>query len=135
HQFSNTRLENTERVKKAIKSGIINIMAHPTNRIIFVRKSIDVNIEEIFNTASQFGVSLEVNVFPNRMDLSTGLIKEARRAHVKFFSIGTDAHNRGHLYFMKYGIKILRRAWVKREEVLNTYRLEEIRDLLCVKTH
>ncbi|MGB9769103.1 MULTISPECIES: PHP domain-containing protein [Caldisericum] len=135
HQFSNTRFENTERVKKAIKSGIINIMAHPTNRIIFVRKSIDVNIEEIFNTASQFGVSLEVNVFPNRMDLSTGLIKEARRAHVKFFSIGTDAHNRGHLYFMKYGIKILRRAWVKREEVLNTYRLEEIRDLLCVKTH
>jgi Histidinol phosphatase and related hydrolases of the PHP family len=135
HQFSNTRFENTERVKKAIKSGIINVVAHPTNRIIFVRKSIEVDIGEIFETASKYGVSLEVNLFPNRMDLSTGLIKEAKRAHVKYFSVGTDAHNRGHLHFMKYGVKILRRAWVRKEEVLNTYSLEELRDLLCVKTH
>ena len=135
HQFSNTRFENTERVKKAIKSGIINVVAHPTNRIIFVRKSIEVDIGEIFEAASKYGVSLEVNLFPNRMDLSTGLIKEAKRAHVKYFSVGTDAHNRGHLHFMKYGVKILRRAWVKKEEVLNTYSLEELRDLLCVKTH
>lgn len=134
HQFSNTRFENTERVKKAIKSGIINIVAHPTNRIIFVRKSIEVDVGEIFEVASKYNVSLEVNLFPNRMDLSTGLIKEAKRAHVKYFSVGTDAHNRGHLQFMKYGIKILRRAWVKKEDVLNTYNLEDLKELLCVRT-
>jgi DNA polymerase (family 10) len=135
HQFSSTNFENTERVKKAIKSSIINIVAHPTNRIIFLRKSIEVDIGTIFEEAYKNDVALEVNLFPNRMDLNTGLIKEARRAKVKFFSVGTDAHNRGHLHFMKYGIKILRRAWVRSEEILNSYSLEALKELLWTKTH
>jgi len=135
HQFSQTRFENTERVKKAIESGIIDVVAHPTNRVIFLRNSIEVDINKIFEVASKEKVALEINLFPNRMDLSTGLIKEARRSEVKYFSVGTDAHSRGHLNFMKYGIKLLKRAWVKKEEILNTYSLEELKDLLWTRVH
>jgi len=135
HQFSLTRLENTQRIKKAMKSGLMNTLAHPTNRLIFVRKSIDLDIEEIFKTASKFNIALEINLFPNRIDLNTGLIKEARRSLVKYFTIGTDSHNKGHLNFMKYGVKILKRAWVRKEEVLNTYSLEDIREVLWTQIH
>lgn len=135
HQFSQTRFENTDRVKKAIESGIIDVVAHPTNRVIFLRNSIEVDINKIFEVASKEKVALEINLFPNRMDLSTGLIKEARRSEVKYFSVGTDAHSRGHLNFMKYGIKLLKRAWVKKEEILNTYSLEELKDLLWTRVH
>jgi DNA polymerase (family 10) len=135
HQFSQTRFENTERVRKAIESGIIDIVAHPTDRVIFLRNSIEVDINKIFEVASREKVALEINLFPNRMDLSTGLIKEARRSGVKYFSVGTDAHSRGHLNFMKYGVKLLKRAWVKKEEILNTYSIEELKDLLWTRVH
>jgi len=100
-----------------------------------LRNSIEVDINKIFEVASKEKVALEINLFPNRMDLSTGLIKEDEKVGSKIFSVGTDAHSRGHLNFMKYGIKLLKRAWVKKEEILNTYSLEELKDLLWTRVH
>jgi len=71
-------IENTLRMKKAIESGLLNAVAHPTNRMIFVRKSIDLDLEEIFKTASKEHVALEVNLFPTRMDLSSSLNKRGK---------------------------------------------------------
>jgi len=135
HVFSQTNYENTERVKKAIESGLINVIAHPTGRIIHVREAMPLNFDEISKAASKNGVTLEINLFPNRIDLSSGLVKEARRNGLKYFSIGTDAHNTGHLNFMEYGIKILRRSWVKREELINTFELKELREFLWNRKH
>ncbi|PIX28442.1 MAG: hypothetical protein COZ65_04665 [Caldiserica bacterium CG_4_8_14_3_um_filter_35_18] len=135
HAFSKTNYENTERVKKAIESGLINVIAHPTGRIIHVREAMPLNFDEISKAASKNRVTLEINLFPNRIDLSSGLVKEARRNGLKYFSIGTDAHNTGHLNFMEYGIKILRRSWVKREELINTFELKELREFLWNRKH
>lgn len=135
HKFSNSSFENTYRIKKALNSGLVDTLAHPTNRIVFIRRSIPINLEEIFEVAFKKSVALEINLFPNRMDLSSGLIKQAKRSHVKYFSVGTDAHSVGHLNFMKYGIKILKRAWVKKEEVLNTFCYNDIRNVKWIKTH
>jgi DNA polymerase (family 10) len=135
HAFSQTNYENTERVKKAIESGLINVIAHPTGRIIHVREAMPLNFDEISKAASKNRVTLEINLFPNRIDLSSGLVKEARRNGLKYFSIGTDAHNTGHLNFMEYGIKILRRSWVKREELINTFELKELREFLWNRKH
>jgi DNA polymerase (family 10) len=135
HTFSATNYENTERVKKAIESGLINVIAHPTGRIIHIREAMPLNFDEISISASKNNVALEINLFPNRIDLSSGLVKEARRNGLKYFSIGTDAHNTGHLNFMEYGIKILKRSWIKKEELINTFELKELRKFLWNKKH
>ncbi len=135
HNFSQSSYENTDRVIKAIKSGIINCIAHPTGRIIRAREPMNIDFGKVVEESASSNVALEVNLFPNRMDLSTGFIKQARMGGAKLFSIGTDAHNAGHLNFMEYGLKILRRAWVRPEEVLNTYDLEDLREILWTKKH
>lgn len=134
HNFSQDKYKNTFRVKNAIKQGV-SILAHPTGRIYRVRPPIPLDIEEIINESIKYGVALEINLFPNRMDLSSELIKLARKNGLKRFAAGTDAHNLGHLSFMKFGIKILRRAWIEPKELLNTYNRSEIKEELWTMKH
>jgi DNA polymerase (family 10) len=135
HLFSQTNYENTERVKRAIESRMINIVAHPTGRIIHVRESMPLNFDTISRAASKNDVALEINLFPNRIDLSSGLVREARRNGVKYFSIGTDAHNIGHLSFMEYGLKILKRSWIRSNELINTFEIKELKEFLWNRKH
>ncbi len=135
HIFSQTNYENTQRVKKAIESRLINLLAHPTGRIIHIREPIPLNFDDISIAASKNNVALEINLFPNRIDISSGLVKQAKRNGLKYFSIGTDAHNTGHLNFMEYGIKILKRSWIKSEELINTFELKELKEFLWNRKH
>jgi DNA polymerase (family 10) len=135
HIFSQTNYENTQRVKKAIESRLINLLAHPTGRIIHIREPIPLNFDDISRAASKNNVALEINLFPNRIDISSGLVKQAKRNGLKYFSIGTDAHNTGHLNFMEYGIKILKRSWIKSEELINTFELKELKEFLWNRKH
>ncbi len=133
--FNETGDVNTMRLRNALSNRYINILAHPMGRLVSVRDGFSFNVETILDYAKKNNIALEINVFPKRMDLSVNLIKQARNFGVKYFSIGTDSHNVGHLNFMHYGVKILRRAYLTKEELVNTFELDELRRFLCIKRH
>ncbi len=133
--FDENLIANNIRVEKALSNENTNILAHPTGRLVSLRKGFSIDMNKLFSVAKKHKTVLEINVFPKRMDLSASLVKQARRAGVEFFSIGTDSHNVGHMNFMRYGVKILRRAWLTPENVVNTFDLKELKGFLCRKTH
>lgn len=134
HNYSQDKDQNTRRIINSFKRGI-DILAHPSGRIVKMRSPLPFDFDEIINESINKGIILEINLFPTRLDLSVDLIKQCRRKGVRFFSIGTDAHNRGHLNFMKLGIKLLRRAWIEPKEVLNSYDSKEIEEIIWKKIH
>jgi DNA polymerase (family 10) len=135
HSFSQKGSDNSARIVKAMRTNLVNTIAHPTGRLLNVRESMSIDFNRIVEEAASTNTALEVNLFPNRMDLSTGLIKQALRKGVKKFTVGSDSHNAGHLNFMEYGLKMLRRAWLMPENILNTYQLEELKEILWTKKH
>jgi len=90
------------------------------------------SVEKIFKTAAKLGKILEINAFPNRLDLPDVLIREAKRFGVRF-SIGTDSHQTSQLALMEYGVANARRGWVEAKEVINTLPLKKIKDILNLK--
>jgi DNA polymerase (family 10) len=131
--FDSSAAENTARIIDALSNKFVDVFAHPTGKMVDVRQGYAVNLSKVFEVAAKKGVAMEINLFPKRMDLSSGLVKQARRMGVKYFSVGTDAHNVGHLNMMSYGIKILRRAWLKKGDVVNTFNFKEVKEFLCKK--
>ncbi len=118
--------EMTKRIIKAFDTGYINIFAHPTERIINQRPPIKMNLDKIFEAAKDNGVALEIDSFPNRLDLSDENILLARKYGVKF-AIDTDAHRTEHLKLMRYGVSTAKRGWLTKDQVINTRSLKELR--------
>ncbi len=133
--FDESPNSNNIRISKALSNKKTNVLAHPTGRLVSMRSGFSIDMSRLFSLARNNGVVLETNVFPKRMDLSASLIKQARRAGVEFFSVGTDSHNVGHMNFMRYGVKILRRAWLTPDNVINTFEFEELKGFLCKMKH
>ena len=117
--------EMTNRVVKALDSGHVDILAHPTDRLINEREPIQLDLDKVFEAAERNNVVLEVNAFPNRLDLNDENILKARNYKVKF-EVGTDSHRTSHLEFMRYGIGTARRGWLTKEQVINTYDLDKL---------
>ncbi len=117
--------EMTKRVVKALESGHVNILAHPTDRLINEREPIQIDLDKVFEAAEANNVVLEVNSFPNRLDLNDENILKARNYKVKF-EIGTDSHRTDHMEFMRYGIGTARRGWLTKQDVINTYSLADL---------
>jgi len=115
----------TERIKKAIENPYVDIIAHPTGRLLSGREGYDVDIDEVIEYASKYNVVLEINAYPDRLDLNDVNIMKAKSKNVKF-SIGTDAHNIGMLKYIKFGIGMARRGFLTPSSVINTYPLEKI---------
>ncbi|HOK56297.1 MAG TPA: DNA polymerase/3'-5' exonuclease PolX [bacterium] len=115
----------TERIKKAIENPFVDIIAHPTGRLLSGREGYEVNIDEIIEYASKFNVALEINCYPDRLDLNDVNILKGKTKNL-FFSLGTDAHNTGMLKYMKFGIGMARRGWLTKREILNTYKWENM---------
>jgi len=115
----------TERIKRAIENPYVDIIAHPTGRLLSGREGYEVNIDEVIEYASKFNVILEINCYPDRLDLNDVNILKAKKKNIKF-SLGTDSHNIGMLKYIRFGIGIARRGWLTKEEILNTYKWEEM---------
>ncbi|MGC8888371.1 MAG: DNA polymerase/3'-5' exonuclease PolX [Candidatus Micrarchaeia archaeon] len=109
----------TKRIIKAIESGYIDILAHPTDRLIGERDPINFDFDKVFEAAKENNVVLEINAFPNRLDLNDEGIFKAREYGL-MFAIGTDAHRLSHFDYMRFGVGTARRGWAKKEEVINT---------------
>lgn len=115
----------TRRLLNAIENPHVDIIAHPTCRLIGEREPAAVDIEAVFKAALKHNKALEINAMPDRLDLKDTHIYRARELGVKL-AIGTDAHSTAQLGFMRFGIGIARRGWCRAEDVLNTRPLEEV---------
>jgi len=115
----------TRRIIKAMENPHVDIIAHPTCRILGQREAIALDMEAIFRAAAQTGTALEINAMPDRLDLKDMHIFRARELGVKL-SLGTDAHATEHLPLMRFGVGIARRGWAGAGHILNTLLAEGV---------
>ncbi len=125
-----SRQEMTARLLRAIGNPFVDIIGHPTARLIGQRAAIDVDLDEVFAAAARTGTALEINGFPDRLDLSDELVRRALRAGVRF-AISADAHAVRQLDYMKFGIATAGRGWAGKADVINTYPLDKLRRFLA----
>lgn len=118
--------EQTKRVIKAFETGYVNIMGHPTDRLINQRPAIDMDLDKVFEAAADNNVAMEVNSSPDRLDLNDENILKAKKYKLKF-SIDTDSHATDHLLLMRYGVSMSKRGWLTKEMVINTLDYEKIK--------
>jgi len=121
-----TRREITGRLIIAMENENVDIIAHPTGRIIGEREAYDVDIDAMLDAAADTGTVLEINAYPNRLDLSDVNARKAKNKGVKI-AIGTDAHNTGHLGLMEFGVDVARRGWLEKGDIMNTRNAKEVR--------
>jgi len=115
----------TKRIIKAMENTNVDILAHPTCRLLPAREPVAVDMEAIFQAAVRTDTMLEVNAMPSRLDLKDIHTYRARELGVKL-TIDTDAHSTGHLGFMRFGIGVARRGWCQAQDIFNTRPLEEV---------
>lgn len=121
--FNLPKEKMTARIIRAMKHPNVNIIAHPTGRIIFQRPAYEIDLDKILRAAKEFGVAMEINAFFDRLDLRDEDIRKAVGLGVKLV-ISTDAHNKNHLNLMEYGIAQARRGWATEKDILNTQPLD-----------
>jgi DNA polymerase (family 10) len=127
--FGQSREEMTARIIRALENPYVNIIGHPTARMIGHRPPLDYDLDEVFRAAARTGTALEVNAFPDRLDLRDEHILWARRHGVKF-AVNTDSHSTVHLAFMRFGVGTAQRGWLTKADVINAWPLSKLRPFL-----
>lgn len=115
----------TDRILKALENPYVDIIGHPTGRLISQRSGYEIDLEKILEKAKQFKKALEINAYPDRLDLSDVHARKAMEMGVTL-AINTDAHKEESLSAMRYGIGIARRAWLTKANILNCLGWQEI---------
>jgi len=118
--------DNTERLLKAIENKYVNIIAHPSGRIINQRPPYPVDWDKVFKAASENNVALEINSYFNRLDLNDVLAYKAYKEYNCKFAINTDSHFIDQFWMIILGVGQARRAWLPKETIVNTYPLEKL---------
>lgn len=116
--------EQTKRMILAMQNKYVDIIAHPTGRIIQKRPPYKIDIEKVLKTASQTNTIMEINAFPDRLDLDTQNTRLAKSLGVKVV-VNSDAHHSNHFNFINLGVAVARRAGLEQKDVLNTLPLEK----------
>lgn len=116
----------TDRVLKAMSHPSVDILAHPTGRLINRREPFAMDVETVLEAAAELQVAVELNANPNRLDFSDVHVHRAKELGVPVV-ISTDAHNPAGLHHMRFGVDQARRGWLGPDDVLNTRSLEDFR--------
>ncbi len=122
----------TRRIIKAFENKYVNILSHPTGRLIGKRDPYEVDMEAIIKAAKDTGTYLEINAYPERLDLNDVHARRAKEAGV-LMSIDTDSHAALQLESMKYGVMTARRGWIEKKDVINARPLAKLLKLLYAK--
>jgi DNA polymerase (family 10) len=128
-KFNLSRAAMTKRIVRALQHPHVQILGHPTGRLIGRREPYQVDLEQIFAAAADQGVALEINAQPERLDLDDVQARAAHEAGVHLV-ISTDAHRVEELGCMRYGVDQARRGWCEAHHVLNTLSLTQLRSSL-----
>lgn len=121
--------EMTERVLNAMNNDFLNVLSHPMGRILNRRNPIQINLLKIFKAAAESGIIMEINAYPDRLDLPDLNCFKARDYNLKF-SIGTDAHHKEDLKYMELGVATARRGWLEKKDIINTLDIKRLKKLL-----
>lgn len=121
----------TKRLMTAINSPYVTVISHPTGRLLNKRESYEADWPEIFKACAKTQTLLEINAYPDRLDLPDTLIREAKKYGVKFI-IDTDAHRLSHMDHMRYGVAVARRGWATGADIVNTLPWVEFKKLFRV---
>ena len=125
--FTLTEAEMTQRIVRAIENPFVNIIGHPTGRLLGRRPMYSLNLEEVIAAAAENKTVLEINGSPSRLDLDPEFVRMAKKAGV-LLAVNTDAHDIGLFARREFGLNVARRGWLTKAEVINTYTLEELRE-------
>ena len=125
--FNLTEAEMTKRIIRAIENPFVNIIGHPTGRMLGYRPMYPLNLGEVIAAAAENDTVLEINGSPSRLDLDPEFVRMAKEAGV-LLSVNTDAHGIPQLAHRRTGLNVARRGWLTKAEVINTYTLEELRE-------
>ena len=127
-KFRLSREKQTERIIRAMDSRYCHILGHPTGRLINEREPYDIDMEKIMEAAKERGCFMELNAQPERLDLNDVHCKLAKEMGVKV-AVSTDAHSIDDLDCMRFGVGQARRGWLEPDDVVNTRRWRELREL------
>ncbi|WP_030246301.1 DNA polymerase/3'-5' exonuclease PolX [Streptomyces sp. NRRL S-455] len=127
--FNVGRRAMTRRLVRACENPLVNIIGHPTTRLLGKRPGIDVDLDEVFAACARTGTALEVNAQPDRLDLGDEDVLRAR-SHGAKFAIDTDAHSIPQLACLRYGIGTAQRGWLTPDDVINAWPLRRLRRFL-----
>ena len=122
--FNQPEEQMTDRVLRALENPNTRILGHPTGRLLLRREAYKLNLPQILRRATELGVAVEHNAYPDRLDLCDRDLRLAKELGCKI-SINTDSHHTSHMEKMSYGVRQLRRAWLTKQDVLNTLPAEE----------
>lgn len=124
--------EMTKRLLKALENPYVDIISHPSGRLINERSSFEANWEEIFKYCAKNKKLLEINGSPNRMDLREDLVRVAGELGVKFV-VNSDAHSENQMDNLKFGVSVARRGWVTKEMILNSWDWKKFSNWFNIK--
>ena len=130
--FGLSRQEQTQRIVRAMENPHADILFHPTGRVLQKRDAYDVDIDAVIAAAKRTGTILEIDAYPERLDLKDEHARKAIQAGVKLV-IDSDAHSVNHLRYLHFGIATARRGWAEKKDVINTQPLKGF--LRCLKDH
>lgn len=117
--FKQPEEQMTERVLRALENPHVRILGHPTGRLLLRREGYKIDLSPIMRAAARLGVAMEHNAYPDRLDLCDRDLRLAKELGCRIV-INTDSHHTSDLDKMRYGVRQLRRAWLRKEDVLNT---------------
>lgn len=127
--FDLDRKAMTRRLVRACENPRVNVIGHPTTRLIGKRPGVDADWDEVFAVCARTGTALEINAQPDRLDLCDEDILRAKEHGVRF-AVNTDAHSVLHLAHLRYGVATAQRGWLTAEDVINTWPLRRLRQFL-----
>lgn len=125
---SNFKMEKekmTKRIVTAMKNPHVDIIAHPTGRLIKKREEYQIDLERVFKVAKETGTILEINSYPERLDLNDKNIRRAKELGLKMI-INTDSHHKDQLRFMEFGVAQARRGWAEKQDIVNCWPVERL---------
>ncbi|HUJ96480.1 MAG TPA: DNA polymerase/3'-5' exonuclease PolX [Terriglobales bacterium] len=122
--FNQSSAEMTERLLKAVENPNTSLIGHPTGRLLLRRDAYAFDLDVILKAAAQKKVAMELNAYPDRLDLCDTHLRRAKELGVKIV-INTDSHHTSHLEKIHYGVLQARRAWLTKEDVLNTLPVQK----------
>ncbi|MCM8799598.1 MAG: DNA polymerase/3'-5' exonuclease PolX [Candidatus Omnitrophica bacterium] len=123
--FKQSKEKLTSRLIKAADNKYVHIIAHPTGRLFGVREAYEIDMEKLLNVCRDTNTALEINAFPQRLDLNDLHCRMAKEKKVKL-AIGTDAHTLDQLDTINLGVSVARRGWLEKKDILNSLNLEEL---------
>lgn len=114
---------------KALENPHLDILGHPSGRLISGREGYDVDLDQVLEAARKYNKALELNCYFDRLDLNEFYLRKAKEMGITI-ALGTDMHSAGGLEMMRLGVGIARRAWLEKKDILNCFSAAQLRKRL-----